>query len=119
MANSNISIKLDLQKLTGATVMPVGKDNVECLVIPIAIANLFKGTKGIYIDLTAIPLTNPKQDSKDTHLIKQSFSKEKYAAMSEDERKATPIVGNAIAWGENGSNETAGNKKESAPPSWL
>lgn len=118
--SNNISIKIDLQKFAGATIMPVGKNNTECIVIPIAMANLFKGEKGTYADLTAIPLTNPKEGSKDTHLIKQSFGKEKFAAMSEDEKKAIPIMGNAIAWGDGGS--TGGAAKENKPaekPSWL
>ncbi len=117
MAN-NISIKIDLQKFNGATVMPVGKNQTECIVIPIEMAGLFKGTKGIYADLTAIPLASPKADSKDTHLIKQSYSKEKFAAMSEEQKKAIPIMGNAIVWGGE-SSQPAAPSTPSTPPSWL
>lgn len=117
----NLTIKIDLQKLPGATVMPLGKNNVECIVLPIEMANLYKGTKGIYMDLTAIPLTNVKADSKDTHLVKQSFSKDKFAALSEDEKKAIPIVGNVIDWDKvNGTSASVTTeKKDSNPPSWL
>lgn len=117
--SNNISIKVDLQKLAGATIMPVGKNQTECIVIPIEMANLFKGEKGTYIDLTAIPLTNPREGSKDTHLVKQSFGKEKFAAMSEDEKKAIPIMGNAIVWGESGSTGAAKETKSTTPPAWL
>ena len=62
-------------------------------------------------------LSAPKDGSKDTHLIKQSFSKEKFAAMSEDEKKAIPIMGNAIAWG--GETVAPKESKPAEKPSWL
>ena len=117
---SNISLKQNLLALTGATRMDIDGKNgkVKCLVIPIGMANLFDGEKGVYLDSTAIPLTNPLEGSKDTHLIKQSFSKEKFAAMSEDEKKAIPIMGNAIVWG-GGSDATPKESKSAEKPSWL
>lgn len=117
----NISIKVDLLKIPGAVKHTLGKNNdVECVVIPIAMANLYNGEKGVYMDLTAIPLTNPRADSKDTHLVKQSFSKDKFAAMTEEQKKAMPILGNAIAWGEsNNNNSTPAAAAPTAPPSWL
>ena len=120
--SNNISIKTDLLKLQGATRMDINGKNgpVKCLVIPIELANLYDGEKGVYLDQTAIPLTNPREGSKDTHLVKQSFGKEKFAAMSEDEKKAIPIMGNAIVWGESGSTGTAKSEtKSTTPPAWL
>ena len=117
---SNISIKVDLSKLPGATIMPVGKNQTECIVIPIEMASLYKGTKGLYLDLTAIELTSPKPDSKDTHLVKQALSKEKFAAMTEEQKKSVPILGNATDWGKSASGSASSSKQEqSAPPSWL
>lgn len=116
---SNITIKLDLQKLPGATVMPVGKNNTECIVIPIEMAGLYKGTKGVYLDATAIELTSPKTDSKDTHLIKQALSKEKFAALTEEQKKAIPIIGNAIDWSKTGQPAAATEQKQTTPPNWL
>jgi len=119
MAN-NISIKLDLQKIPGAAILPLGKDNTECICIPIEFANLYKGTKGIYLDLTAIPLTQPKADSKDTHLVKQSFGKDKFAAMTEEQKKAIPILGNMIVWGESvQQQQPAPAAANNSTPSWL
>jgi hypothetical protein len=116
---SNISIKHDLKKLAGATVMPVGKNSTQCIVIPIEMAGLFyNGTGGVYLDSTAIPLTNPKDGSKDTHIVKQQISKEKYAAMTDEERKAQPIIGNAIVWDSQSTAKTE-TKTNSAPPNWL
>lgn len=111
-SNNNISIKLDLLKLAGATKHTAG-DGVQWLMIPIEYAELFNGEKGVYLDATAMPLTNPKQGSKDTHIIKQSFGKEKFAAMSEDEKKNIPILGNAIQWGERA--DTSQQAATSAP----
>ena len=116
---SNISIKVDLSKLPGATIMPVGKNQTECIVIPIELASLYKGTKGLYLDLTAIELTSPKPDSKDTHLVKQALSKEKFAAMTEEQKKAVPILGNATDWGKSSGASGAPKQEQSSPPSWL
>lgn len=119
MAN-NISLKHNLLTLKGATRMDIdGKaGKVKCLVIPIEMANLYDGEKGVYMDSTAIPLTSPRADSKDTHLVKQSFSKDKFNAMSDDEKKAIPIMGNAIVWGET-SAPAATNNATTSKPDWL
>jgi hypothetical protein len=39
-------------------------------------------------------------ESNDSHLLKQSFSKEIRQLMSEEELKAMPILGNLQVWGE-------------------
>ena len=108
---SNISIKLNLAGLKHVVRKEKRKDGteVECLIIPIQQNNLYRGEKGMYIDLTAIEIKNPKSGSKDTHLVKQNLPKDIYNAMSEDERKAMPILGNAIYWGQasSGGNESA------------
>lgn len=119
MANGNITTKTDLLKLKGAVIMPVGKNQTECIVIPIGMASLYKGASAVYLETTSIPLKELKPDRKDTHLVKQSFSKEKFAAMSEEDKKATPILGNAIAWGDNNNNSSTPAAASSAPPSWL
>jgi hypothetical protein len=67
---------------------------VECLIIPIEKNKLFVGEKGVYLDLVAFEIKNPKPDSKDTHLIKQSLSKDERSKMSEEQINAMPILGN-------------------------
>lgn len=95
---SNISTKLNLSGLKSVIQTKKGKSgDIECLVIPIDQNHLFRGEKGIYLDLTHIPLKNPRD--KDTHLVKQSLPKDVYSAMSEEDRKAMPILGNTIVWG--------------------
>ena len=96
----NISIKLNLKQLKHAQREMKGANGkkVKCLIIPIEENELFEGEKGTYIDLTAIEIKNKVGDSKDTHLVKQNFDKDVYNAMSEEERKASPILGNAILW---------------------
>ncbi len=98
---ANISIKLNLTQLKSVKKVMKRKDGsqVECLVLPIDSNNLFRGEKGLYIDLTAIEIKNKVGDSKDTHLVKQSFDKETYNAMSDEDKKKLPILGNAILWG--------------------
>lgn len=83
-----------------------GKDgDMECIVLPIQANNLFKGEKGIYLDLIAFEIEK-KGDSKDTHLVKQSLSKDERALMSDEEIKAMPILGNLQVWGDFAEIET-------------
>lgn len=90
---SNFSIKLDLQKIQGAFVTNLqGKSATKtCICIPIEEAGLFLGKQGCYLDLTAMELREPKYD--DTHFIKQQVSKEIYQQMTDEQRKAIPIIG--------------------------
>ena len=98
---ANISIKINLRQLK-SIIKPFKKKDgsmVDCVVIPVDDNHLFKGEKGIYIDLAAFEIKNKVGDSKDTHLIKQSLPKDIYESMSEEQRRAMPILGNAIVWG--------------------
>ena len=98
---SRISGKLNLLQLHAVRKMITGKlGAVECLVIPIEKNKLFVGEKGIYLDLIAFEIDPAKRnaESKDTHLVKQSFSKEAREVMGEDELKSLPILGNLQVW---------------------
>lgn len=91
--------KLNLLKLKRAGIMQIqGRTGVlRCLVIPVEDNNIFVTTdennhpKAAYIDLTAWELKNPKYD--ETHMIKQSLPKEVREKMTDDEKKAIPILG--------------------------
>ena len=100
---SNISIKLNLRQLESAVIKMKGKSGeMDCLVIPIEKNNLVQGKKGVYIDLTAIELNEPRESKNgevpDTHLVKQNLPKEVYATLTDEQKKAMPILGNAIDW---------------------
>ena len=90
---ANYSIKTDLLKLKGAFVTNLrGKTATKrCLIIPVDEAGLFVGEKGVYLNLTAIEMQNPK--FSETHCVKVSLDKERYDAMTEEERHAQPIIG--------------------------
>lgn len=101
----NISINLNLSQLKHVKREMKGKDgkNVTVLIIPIEENNIIQGEKGNYINITAIEIkdrSKQKEGQKDTHLLKQDFPKEIYNSMSEEERRAQPILGNAILWGQ-------------------
>lgn len=99
---SRISGKINLLQLFAVRKMINGQAGLtECLVIPIAKNKLFIGEKGVYLDLIAFEIEKPKADSKDTHLVKQSFSKEVREAMTPEQVKAMPILGNLQVWSEN------------------
>lgn len=96
----NISIKLNLKQLKHVEREMKGKDgnNIKVLIFPVDENNLYEGEKGTYLDMTAIEIKNKKGDSKDTHLVKQNLPKEVYSNMTDDEKKSTSILGNAIVW---------------------
>ena len=95
----NFNAKLNLLKLKRAGVMQIqGRGEVlRCLVIPIEENNIFVSTddnnrpKAAYLDLTAWALQNPKYD--ETHMIKQSLPKDVREKMTDEEKKAMPILG--------------------------
>lgn len=70
---------------------------MEGIFIPLEKNKIFKGTKGLYLDLVAFPMKQ-RSESKDTHLIKQSFSKEEREKMSREELESLPIIGNMTDW---------------------
>lgn len=97
----NLSIKLNLKQLKHKETELIAKDGrkIKCLIIPIAENKLYEGEKGVYLDITGHEIKERKNDSKDTHLLKQSFTKEVYEAMSDEEKQSYPILGNVIVWG--------------------
>ncbi|HUV00466.1 MAG TPA: hypothetical protein VMW32_05855 [Bacteroidales bacterium] len=110
---SKISGKINLMQLTAALRTMKGQSGeVECLVIPINQNRLFKGEKGIYLDLIAFEIEK-KGDSKDTHLVKQSLSKADREIMTDEEIKAMPILGNLQVWSGQGSSEPASSMEVS------
>ena len=90
---ANYSIKTDLLKLKGAFVTNIkGKTTTKrCLCIPIDGSGLFLGEKGCYLNMTAIEMQNSQYG--DTHCIKQNLDKGVYDAMTEEQRRAMPIIG--------------------------
>lgn len=94
---SNLNIKLNLQNLNCVCRFEKGKSGpVECLIIPLEANHLFKGTKGVYLDLTAFELKEKKENK--THLVKQQFPKDVFKAMTDEQKKATPILGDVSVW---------------------
>jgi hypothetical protein len=80
--------------------MKAQSGEIDCLVIPIEQNNLFRGEKGIYLDLIAFELSNKKEGQKDTHLVKQSLPKDIREKMSEEQLNQMPIIGNLMVWSE-------------------
>ena len=103
-----ITIKINLLQYKAAIMKVKNKagKEVDCIAIPIELNNLFKGEKGVYADFVAFDLKNPKADSKDTHLVKQSLPKEILEKMTEEDKNALPIFGNLRVWGERGESES-------------
>lgn len=93
---SNISIDLNLRQLKHAIITT--KKGSKCLLIPIEENQLIEGEKGIYLNATGFEIKNKSDEQKNTHLVKQSFKKEVYEVMTDDQKKAMPILGNLTVW---------------------
>lgn len=101
---SNFGIKIDLSKLSGASVVELtGRSGVptKCVVIPVEANHIFVGQKGVYLDLCAFEMKNPKYEA--THTLKQSLPKAVRDAMTDEQRNSMPIVGDLKPLGNNGS----------------
>lgn len=98
----NISVHLNLRRLQSGQMKIKGKSGelVECVVIPIDANNLVRGEKGVYLDLMGFELKERKPDRKDTHLVKQSLPKEQFEKLTDEQKKALPILGNMTVWGQ-------------------
>ena len=89
---SNYNIKIDLNKMKDVVFAKV--NGRRCVIIPVdGNTEIFVGEKGIYLSMSAIELRNPSQFG-DTHIIKPLLGKKAYEAMSEEQRKNIPILGN-------------------------
>lgn len=89
----NYSIKANLLKIKGAFVTNLkGKTATRrCLVIDIDESGMFLGEKGCYLNMAAIEMNESRYG--DTHVVKVSLAKEVVEKMTEEERKAIPILG--------------------------
>lgn len=90
---SNFNLKVNLLRLEGAFVTGIkGKTGlVPCLIVPVEKAHLFNGEKGVYLDLAAFEMKEARYN--DTHVIKQSLPREVLDAMTDEQRRALPIIG--------------------------
>lgn len=97
---SQISSNLNLAALKHSRKMMAGISGpIDCIVIPIEANHLVIGEKGLYLNISHIEIKNPAPNQKDTHLVKQNMPKPIYDAMTDEERKSQPILGNSIVWG--------------------
>ena len=103
----NITIKLNLTQFK-SVLMPLPNKNgklLDCVVLPIEANRFFKGEKGVYVDLIAFELKQKKEGIKDTHSIKQSYSKEYLESLTQEEKNNLPFLGGLVVWDENQANE--------------
>jgi hypothetical protein len=89
----NYQAKIDIKKLNKAFVMPIqGKTaTVECVCIPTS--EFYKGKNGELYCSMQIQERKSVGQFGDTHYLKQQLEKESYKALTEEQRKAIPILG--------------------------
>lgn len=90
----NYAQKQNLLALPGAFVANIqGKTaKKRCLCIPIEEAHLYEGDKGVYLSLNMWVSKNSRYG--DSHYLTLSIPKEVRDAMTDEEKKAIPILGN-------------------------
>lgn len=95
-----ITFKINLLQYKAAIQKVKNKAGVliDAVVIPIEVNSLVKGEKGVYADFVAFDIKQKKEGSNDTHLIKQTFPKEIYQNMTDEQKKEQPIFGNLRVW---------------------
>ena len=101
-----IGTKLNLAILKHKVLELKGKSGmVKGIFIPIEANHLYHSVEkgNVYLDLVGFDITKPAEGQKDTHLVKQSFSKEIREKMTEEEKKAVPVIGNHTVLGSGGS----------------
>lgn len=106
---SNFSISLDLKKLKNAFVKDFqGQTGAKkCLVIPIEDAGLKEYKDSLYLNLTATESKN--NNFGQSHTIKAQIAKEKYFAMTKEERFSIPYLGNMKPQGNYNNNQGNNN----------
>lgn len=102
MQNSNIRLNMAAFKHSRIKLRDKQGKEVEGIFIPFDANKIFVGTKGMYFDMVAFPIKKTGE-SKDTHIIKQSFSKEEREKMTKEQQDNMPIFGNMTDWNYAGS----------------
>lgn len=88
--------KIDLMKFKNAFAANIkGKTAIKkCVCIPIDDNYLYVGEKGVYVDLICREISEDKRKETTTHIIAPSIPKEVYDAMTDEQKKSLPILGN-------------------------
>jgi len=106
MSTLTSSIKLNKLKKVAVAKIKGKKESLECVIIPVKENHIFVDKKQglIVLDLQH----NEVNNEYGSHIVKQNFPKEVWNAMSEEERKEIPILGNTKTW-------PAASEKEEEP----
>ena len=89
------SMKVNLTQLNGAFLKELtGRTATKrCIIIPVDDnPSMFVGEKGVYLNIAAFANENPQYG--DTHMLKPNLPKEVREQMTDDQRRAQPILGN-------------------------
>jgi hypothetical protein len=114
---ANFNLKIDLGKFWGAKITTT-KSGQEVVVIPVEENHLTKGKNGsIYANLQATEKKAVGQYG-DTHFIKPRFTKDAFAALTDEQRNSIPFIGSVYAPQNNYSNNNGGTYSNSPQPAY-
>ena len=89
------TMRVNLAQLAGAFVKDLtGRTATKkCIIIPVEDnPSMFVGEKGVYLNITAFANDNPQYG--DTHMLKPNIPKDVREAMTDEQRRSQPILGN-------------------------
>lgn len=89
----DLSLKIDLTKVPGAVRHTNQKTGAKMLIIPLDGKWIFDGEKGCYLNAVARERREPSFGN--THSVKISVDRKVFDAMSEEEKKSIPYIGDA------------------------
>lgn len=118
---SNISGKLNLASLQHVIEKRKTKSGemIDVITLPIKNNNLFLSEKGnVFFDLIAFEVAPDKRKGEDTHLVKQSLDKAVMDKMTDEQKKAMPIIGNLKVWGQSEPTPAAQSQDFSGMPQY-
>ena len=101
MAKNNLNVSINLLKMKAAVMgikSPKTGVTKKCVIIPVDDNDLYSkvadnGKVSVYLNLTC--WENENSQFGDTHMVKQSHSKEWNEAHTDEDRRNEPILGNA------------------------
>lgn len=86
---NNAEVRVNLTELGGSLAMVNGK---KVVVLPAEKDCIYIGTKGVYLNMTAIARKEVKEDGQ-THFLKPSIPYDKFKELTQEQKQMIPIVG--------------------------
>lgn len=90
----NYNIKVNLAKIKGAVAYKDPSSKKKYLMLPLDNPCFFQGKSGVYLNIAAWQFKDGGANSyNESHYLRESLPKSEYEKLSQEEKKAMPIIG--------------------------